>query len=468
MGKYLYGASVQGIQGFIFETNKLQEIVGASEIVKKIESDFDKHYKPTTILRNAGGSIKAIFDEKGAEEVVKYLPQRVMQMAYGITISQALVEMEGDFEKRDDADREVERLLRIQRNKPTTPLDLSLGIMKLNPSTSKPVVGYETIQKKPTAVDRATKQKLIAYKKFIRDNPHLKEFSQLSNFSNNKNKIAVIHADGNGLGQLVPKLGDDLSAFSIALDKATQNAFSIAKQDHMDIRDVILGGDDMVVICNANNALEFTKNFLEHFEQETAKIPELKKHTDKLTACAGIAYTNEKYPFHYAIDLAEALCGQAKKHSEREDSCLMFHNIQSSNFQSWDKFVEDELTITNDADTIRCDFGAYYLDTKSDNPTIKNLITVIESYREDGSPISRLRQWMGELHNNATHAKNILARINVMAELNRDWKEEIMDRNLKNLYKSLSNQELIVEKDGVSKTPIYDVLQILSVTEAKR
>jgi len=147
---------------------------------------------------------------------------------------------------------------------------------------------------------------------------------------------------------------------------------------------------------------------------------------------------------------------------------LMFHNIQSSNFQSWDKFVEDELTITNDADTIRCDFGAYYLDTKSDNPTIKNLITVIESYREDGSPISRLRQWMGELHNNATHAKNILARINVMAELNRDWKEDIMDKNLRNLYKSLSNQELIVEKDGVSKTPIYDVLQILSVTEAKR
>ncbi len=34
--KYLYGAAVQGIQGFIFQTNKLKEIAGASEMVEQI------------------------------------------------------------------------------------------------------------------------------------------------------------------------------------------------------------------------------------------------------------------------------------------------------------------------------------------------------------------------------------------------------------------------------------------------
>ena len=34
--KYLYGAAVQGIQSFIFQTNKLREIVGASELVEEI------------------------------------------------------------------------------------------------------------------------------------------------------------------------------------------------------------------------------------------------------------------------------------------------------------------------------------------------------------------------------------------------------------------------------------------------
>jgi len=478
--KYLYGASVQGIQGFIFETNKLQEIVGASEIVKKIEKEFESQYKPLNILRNAGGSIKAIFEddpklvEQEYEKVVLEFPKYIMQMAYGITISQAMVKMDGEFVEQEKADKEVERLLRIQRNRPTSPLDFSLSIMKLNPSTSKPIVGYS---KKNESLDKASQQKRKAYSKWFNDNrvknPKFKELKDIGFFSNGKNKIAVIHADGNGLGQLVPKLGESLSSFSKALDEATQNAFDIAKQDHMDIRDVILGGDDMVIICNANNALEFTKNFLDNFEKETSKIEAIKelkakKEIDfsKLTACAGIAYTNEKYPFHYAVDLAEALCGQAKKDSERKVSCLMFHNIQSSNFQSWDKFVEDELTIINDQEEIRCDFGAYYLESKT-KPTIENLITVIESYRLEGSPISRLRAWMGELYNHVEYAKAMLERINVMAEQKSEWKEDIMDKNLRNLYATLSNEKLIVQKDNVSKTPMYDILQILSVTEAK-
>ena len=38
MTKYLYGASVQGIQQFIFQTNELKDIVGASELVEFIFS----------------------------------------------------------------------------------------------------------------------------------------------------------------------------------------------------------------------------------------------------------------------------------------------------------------------------------------------------------------------------------------------------------------------------------------------
>ena len=36
MAQYLYGAAVQGIQSFIFQTNKLRDIVGASELVNQI------------------------------------------------------------------------------------------------------------------------------------------------------------------------------------------------------------------------------------------------------------------------------------------------------------------------------------------------------------------------------------------------------------------------------------------------
>ena len=36
MAKYLYAAAVQGIQSFIFQTNVLKDIVGASELVDSV------------------------------------------------------------------------------------------------------------------------------------------------------------------------------------------------------------------------------------------------------------------------------------------------------------------------------------------------------------------------------------------------------------------------------------------------
>jgi len=449
MGRYLYGASVQGIQDFIFETNKLKEIVGASEIVKSVSKEFEKisGYKEGDehILINTAGNIKAVFDtEEECKKVVLEFSKIISQMAYGITLSQAVIKFNGETK---DYINELEKNLKIQRNKPSIPLDSSINIMKLNPKTARAKINQNE--------DMATNKKLEAYKKIEQD----ETYKDLNDLSNSKNKIAVIHIDGNGLGKLIPKLkevcGLELDEFSVKLNGATQEAFKFAKENKK-VRDVILGGDDVTVICNANDALSFTQEFLKDFEKNT-------KNIGALTACAGIAYCNEKYPFHYAVDLAEALCGVAKNHSKREHSCLMFHNIQGSHFQSWDKFVEDELTITNDKETIRCDFGAYYLD-KENEANIGDFIHTIEAYRCDDSPISRLRNWLSELYRSDKNAKNLLNRINTITKQNDNWNCEIMDKNLKFFDKDLSNDTLIIDKDGHQKTPIYDILQILSIT----
>ncbi|MDQ7060877.1 MAG: hypothetical protein Q9M43_06950 [Sulfurimonas sp.] len=455
MSKYLYGASVQGIQEFIFATNKLKEIVGASELVKSVVFEFEKisAYKggDEHILLNAAGNIKAIFDDKDlCEKVVLEFPKLIQKSAYGISISQAVLEIKDKHTQEDI--NQLEKKLKIQRNKPSIALDLSINIMKLNPSTAKPLISKD--------MDKATSQKLQAYES-IKD----KSNTDLHKLSNSKNKIAVVHIDGNGLGQLIPKLKIPLSEFSFKLDQATQEAFKLAKGEKA-LREIILGGDDVTVICNADDALDFTKEFLSNFETQTEKTL-----GNKLTACAGIAYTNEKYPFHYAVDLAETLCGVSKKHSKKinEDlapSSLMFHNIQSSNFQSWDKFIEDERTIKNDKGIIRLDFGPYYLDEKN-QVLIQDFQNSLEAYKCDGSPISRLRNWMGELYKNAKNADTLLERINTITDESGKWNSCIMDRNLKNINQELSSQELIIDKDGFSKTPIYDILQILSVTSIK-
>ena len=61
----------------------------------------------------------------------------------------------------------------------------------------------------------------------------------------------------------------------------------------------------------------------------------------------------------------------------------------------------------------------------------------------------------------------MLKRINDVTEQSGKWRCEIMDKNLENLYAKLSNYDLIVPKDGHHKTPIYDILQILSSTDHK-
>ena len=451
MGGYLYGASVQGIQDFIFATNKLQEIVGASEIVKDIANEFKDNYNPNEIYINVAGNIKAVFEDEDEDEckkVVLEFPKKIMQKAYGITLSQAVVKMEGEFSERQKAIDELERKLKVQRNRPSIPLDLSLNIMKLNPKTAKPAIKKDE--------DIATSQKLSIYKLIEKD----EKYKDLNKISNDKNKIAVIHIDGNGLGKLIPQLkekcGLELSEFSVKLNEATIDAFNIAKENRK-VREVILGGDDVTVICNANDALEFTQIFLKEFEKNT-------KNIGALTACAGIAYCNEKYPFHYAVDLAEALCGVAKDHSRREHSCLMFHNIQGSHFQSWSKFVKDELTITNDKCSIRCDFGPYYL-KKEDRTNIGDFIHSLEAYRCEGTPISRLREWLRELDKSSLYAQNLLERINIITEQQDNWNCEVMNNNLKKFDKELSNKSLIIKKDRKWKTPIYDILQIISATD---
>ena len=509
MAKYLYGASIQGIQEYIYATNKLQEIIGASEIIDSLGQKFDNKQEckgaifgvfdelranglVEQILLNAAGNFRAIVDgEENLKKIVRDLPKKIMQNAYGITISQAVAPYnDNDY---GTASKELERKLKTQRNRPSLPLDMSINFMALAPKTARPIVKFDG----DDALDISSVQKREAHGRWFKRHPATKELKEFSQISNKKNKLAVIHADGNGLGVLVKNLADEvnknnntgiIAKFSEALDKATKDAFANAKlktkialgKDDLKIKALILSGDDMTAVCDADIALEFTKNFIEEFEKETdKKKPDIK---EKLTMCAGIAYCNEKFPFHYAAALAEELCGAAKKHSKDRyvndaekdiaPSCLMFHNVQSSNFQSWDKFIKDELTIGSkkeecaadgkNASEIRCDFGPYYLGdtTKSKNePKVENFINLAEMYRGEKSPKGKLREWIKELGVNDRLAKVMLDRINEMLE-NRGKFDEV----LKALYGELSCGNLILEKDGAQKTPIYDVLQFLSVT----
>ena len=67
MSKYLYAAAVQGIQDFIFKTNDLKHIVGASELVEQICTkafdEFEVNEANGVSVVRAAGNIKFIFEK---------------------------------------------------------------------------------------------------------------------------------------------------------------------------------------------------------------------------------------------------------------------------------------------------------------------------------------------------------------------------------------------------------------------
>lgn len=482
MSKYLYGAAVQGIQDFIFRTNELKHIVGASELVEQIcTTAFDEFAVNGESIVRAAGNIKFIFNEKtDCEKAVREFPKKVMTMAPGITISQAVALFDNDFGKAVD---ELEASLKTQRNK--VPQSVTAGLMgiKRTNNTGLPITKVEKDKdNKDIYLDDATRAKLKKTLEFEETEKKdtgarvwelcKKSFGikvlkknvayNISEITGKNDWIAIIHADGNGFGQVIQKVGKDkdkFKTFSKTLDIATRNAARTAftallnkgkinTEGIIPIRPVVLDGDDMTAIIRGDLAIDYATEFIKAFEDETGKdtkkeetgkklsniLEEYKVFEDGknyLTACAGIAFIKSSYPFYYGYQLAEELCGQAKKDTKAlskegkpqtkinengkeeklsylPNSCLMFHKVQDSFITSYDDIVNRELTIT-DKDYIETKnneqilvkpvlsfkAGPYYIEMPN-RYTISDLNSFVECLdSENGNGVKTgLRQWI--------------------------------------------------------------------------
>ena len=430
MSKYLYGAAVQGIQGFIFKTNELKHIVGASELVEQIcTSYFDEFAKNGEYVVRAAGNIKFIFNSKeDCQKAVREFPKKVMTKAPGITISQAVVAFDDDFGKAID---DLEALLKVQRNKPSRSVTSGLiGIKRAN-NTGLPVVCVMEVDEKiiykdePTLrKERSQNVKGLCEKSFGKEALLEKEIAyNISDITDRNDWIAVIHADGNGLGKVVQAVGkqkDVFKEFSQKLDLATKeaanHAFIVVFNKFKDkriipIRPVVLSGDDMTVIIRGDLAIDYARSFISAFEDKTKEyIGEILKDQhvftedkDYLTACAGIAFIKSSYPFYYGYQLAEDLCGEAKKDTKAiygaytdclPPSCMMFHKVQDSFVNDYKDIVDRELTAKGDGLSFKA--GPYYIHPQDSKRTIDDLINASELLNnENGDGIkSGIRNWI--------------------------------------------------------------------------
>ena len=478
--KYLYGTSVQGIQSFIFQTNTLRDIIGASELVDAVCNDKFNDYKGNgEVLLHAAGNIKCIYNtEEECKKTVRDFPKKISQFAPGITISQAVVAFD---ETCDFAEvvNELERKLHIQRNRPMRSQTLgSIGIQRSR-STGLPSVDEKGNDAAELAKQQNYNRKKLCALCFGEECPDKNFPYNIEDITQQNDWVAIMHIDGNGLGQVVQKVGhkrEVFSKFSEELNMATirsaQETYTDCKKKYVwtgvvPIRPVVLGGDDLTVICRGDIALYYAEQFMHHFEENTKQMGSLQgENISGLTACAGIAFVKSSFPFYYGYQLAEELCKYAKQEAKKinEDSapsCLMFHKMQDAFSEKYEDIRKREL---RPQPNVSFCFGPYYLSEQKEKWTIEHLSAISNTLKDTekkdeksaNATKSHLRQWLTAMHDSEGKAQQVAKRA---------W-EMAANSTLKDLIRETTNMEQNLPSDGQDKVyPVYDILAVHTIQE---
>lgn len=182
------------------------------------------------------------------------------------------------------------------------------------------------------------------------------QIDELGQLKGEDSHIAIVHIDGNGMGERFrqTKTLEEIRNLSISVKTATEESFRVlletitnkfqdiqdalgfdtaeGKNDYpgnngaknIPLRPIIIGGDDITFVCDGRLGVYFARIFLDAFERRQVS------DNEGLSACAGIAITKTKYPFHRGYELSEDLCKNAKKRRNGEKgggkgSWLDFH-----------------------------------------------------------------------------------------------------------------------------------------------
>jgi hypothetical protein len=404
---YLVLIETSGNQNYIFSTNKLKENVGASDLTylagthwvldavhqvggsalnslwrtndelrqKLLDRKLNPPIAPgnsvkvEVILAASGKAMLLTQDRDTAKRLIQLVTHRALREAPGLDIC-GVISKEFDWEADDlgQINRQMHQQFEVVRSSRPSP---SLRFLRLPIVADCATSGFPAaevdfctqppaLRSKASVVKRQKKQNsdgrignLLREETF----DFAKSIDLLDSEVEGENEkprwLSVIHADGNGLGEIflnfsqyiqTLELTDEnpnrnyinyLRKFSLALDVCTENAFLTALkvipvQDNniLPLVPLVLGGDDLTVICDGQSALQFTRQFLIEFEDQTSlrdeahydgvipKIAQAALKTDRLSACAGVAIIKPHFPFSLSYELAEALTKSAKQVKE--------------------------------------------------------------------------------------------------------------------------------------------------------
>lgn len=425
-------------QGFIFASNRLAEAIGASEMTTRIgtalmvesiaaaggpviEGSIRDHLVNqewsedwAILTATSGKAIVAVPSEEAGRSLIQHATLRAQVLYPGAYLTGAISELAFEWQGQDQ-DKSLHKCsldahgrLAAIRGEAPHPHErfLQLPIVEVCRSSGLPAFdaireGTAIEDEPPQPVSRtALAKRRHAPHWYGRMNDMLQgtdidlpaNVSRLEKQFDDLDWWSVIHADGNGIGNIFMNFAEHVEAyaekigvtvtnvfyakclaeFSVALEIVTEKAFrdaaaalkgsaaeevaqkTPAESDPdpqqravpLPIVPLILGGDDFTAICDGRRALEFSAAYLRAFEKHSQSesvlegiIPNLTP-TGGLAACAGVAITKPHYPFHRAYQLVEALTASAKRVKLKSPflSALDFHVLYDTTIRDIDDY----------------------------------------------------------------------------------------------------------------------------------
>jgi len=330
------------IQDYLFRSNRLKENVGASYLVANVAQQFTGSSGDRKTIFQGGGNAAVIFEsrEKAIQAVFEWSKQ-LLEKCPGLRVTAAHEEYETNGLKA--AYERAQQQLFFNEQAP--PFGSQLGALPV--ARTCPETGLAA-----DSVDRLgnwlSGEALAKQNAAINANIDLKaryqvkgefplEFDNLGQVAGEA-QIAVVHIDGNAIGELFAEIEGDsdelfiekvrglsdqikelatstfrqtLAELSGIISTSTESLSEIRifkKADYFPVRPIVDGGDDLTFVCQGRLGIPLAIRYLELFEQKSMSI--LKT---KLTACAGVVIVHQAFPFSQAYQLAEALTDSAKR-----------------------------------------------------------------------------------------------------------------------------------------------------------
>jgi hypothetical protein len=374
---------VRGIQNYIFRTNYVKEIIGASAMVENIILDgmknmlsekqewqkecflFDwetEREPEKTIFKNpdvqmqvlfiGGGNAYVLFKNGSiCSEMNRYLSKYVLEQTYSLQLAVAVVKYTGSYQQ--DYLKINEELRNVKARMPQSRPLGAQPFMAADAITGYPLTKYHDERYLSTESFR----KRIKYEKTFHEDAE-RILDNMVTEKGDSSLLAVVHIDGNNMGKRIMEIMEDkddyaeavraMRTISVNIREGFREAFQdMAEYIDLELSDrikanrkgklyrkLILAGDDVTFICNAMTAFDAVSVFLKsvgkrrmYEEAELTEEENQKKYG--FSACGGIAFVNSHFPFSDAYEVAEACCASAKKRAKLEDNRDSNGNIGS-------------------------------------------------------------------------------------------------------------------------------------------